>query len=1070
MKSKASRILVIFLIIQIVMSCIAPVTVYANDATMLEPLIEPNTKTYKVDVVSDSPGWFSKHYEQKYISFYNYYNSICSEAGGDAKKVTESLRTNPGYCMSMDDNVKLESYGGDGYSFFIIAEGYEDSSGNLINNDTEINTITSSSTKSFGGNKNDFTEGSGEGMKVLTFPAMHGGGAKDVTQAETEYAIEIGNTLSESLNSMLSMINGGKRYGSVSELVNKSILIRPTDVGYTVVNTGQEKNYVIIYGTPEIWGGIVTESENSGSKLSGNYTSTSITSSNNFAKAFANKGYPNADNNGNLLAYVIPIIDSAGGSFNATYNINADNLVWSELSTFVWAMPKGYAKIDGIDSSLKFTDGNHKEYSYVADGNDSPWITIHHISMYANNAYKNHNISIDTKQSSTESGSWIMTIIVEFFQTLLQGLRSVLGLSDMHTLVYNKGARSSSSWNYGAMNDTWWTVVLRYHLIFQSLAWFLIICGFIKILIDLNLSTINPGKRVSAIQTVQRFVVVGFLLVTVIPIIQFMLNMNSSIVQIFASQVDPNASEAPVIASLAGLVLQFAYFGICVYINFTYIMRSVIIGILTVTAPFFIASMAFSQSNKQLFDSWLREITANIFMQSIHAFSLAFLTNLVATGGGLESLVISYSIIPLTELVRTLVFQGAGSHASNLGMSAASKAINAGQSMVGALSSAGAGKAMDKLSDGDEKINGEGQGNAGGSGNMGKSSKVDQLSAKLSQDASDKKAGIKHNSDTAGGRSMKDNLSRAGLSAAKGALAMGNVMRGAMNLAVDMAGAEMSGQTAQYSRVGERGAQVAMEGGKAIGNIGSAAAEGAQFGVQAVGAGARGIKNMATGASGPQNANDPNRQSAWSVARTATGQRLDKEQTAAGAASVVDVHRAKNGAFTTTKLASAVGGTYTNDNAGGVNEVLTRAQLDRAAADGDKGGLDSGLHYLVQQSLSGNASAAARLKEMDVHVSGGQDNNPVTINYGRNYIKNSGFEAVSASSSGQNLHIRATGGTVASGLSSMRNAEARAAISSYDNKMANERREAEDKMNYQADAIARRMNGQNPSGGNNNSW
>ena len=61
MRKNASRVISMFLIIQFILSVFAPVTVYANDATMLEPLVEPNTKTYKVDVIADKPSLFGNH-------------------------------------------------------------------------------------------------------------------------------------------------------------------------------------------------------------------------------------------------------------------------------------------------------------------------------------------------------------------------------------------------------------------------------------------------------------------------------------------------------------------------------------------------------------------------------------------------------------------------------------------------------------------------------------------------------------------------------------------------------------------------------------------------------------------------------------------------------------------------------------------------------------------------------------------------------------------------------------------------------------------------------------------------
>ena len=136
--------------------------------------------------------------------------------------------------MSMDDSLKLDGKSYNGYDFFVTAEGFKGNSG-LINNDNLISSDEVVKNSFDKGTTNDFLKNDEENLMVLTFPGQHSGGAKDVTTAETEYAIEVGNTLSESLNSMLTFINGGKRFNSVSELVNKSVLIRPTDNGYTII-------------------------------------------------------------------------------------------------------------------------------------------------------------------------------------------------------------------------------------------------------------------------------------------------------------------------------------------------------------------------------------------------------------------------------------------------------------------------------------------------------------------------------------------------------------------------------------------------------------------------------------------------------------------------------------------------------------------------------------------------------------------------------------------------------------------------------------------------------------------
>ena len=1023
MNKRASKILALFLVIQTTMSVMAPVA-YANDATMLEPLIEPNTKTYKVDVVSDKPSWFGSHYEGKYINFDAYYNTICKEGVDSGKLSIDKLGKDPTLCTRLNSATNGSTeFPAEGYDFFLKAEGYA-SGGTLITDDNKMETIMSSETDSFAGKKNDFVQGQDDGMKVLTFPSKHGGGAEDVTQAETDYAIKVGNTLSANLNTLLASVNGGKKFVSVSELINKSILIRPTSHGYTLLDTGKDAGYVIVYGTKDGWNNkYVFESA----------ASPSAPTSGTFGKnTLSTAGYPNVDDDGNLLAYVIPTTQdslSYGGVQIAKMDFDA-------IASFVWAMPKGYAKIDGIDSSLKFTNDSHTQYTYVTEGNDVPWITIHHLTMYANNAYKNFNISIDTKTSGTDSGNWFMTIIVQFFQELMHGLRTILGLSDMYTLVYNKGVRGSSTYNYGAMSDAWWTVVLRYHIIFQSLAWFLIICGFIKVLIDLNLSTVNPGKRMSVFQTVERFIVVGFLLVTIIPIVQFLLNMNSSIVNIFASQTDPNTTEAPVIASLAGLVLQFAYFGICVYINFTYIMRSIIIGILVVTAPFFIASMAFSQNNKQLFEMWSKELLANIFMQSVHAFSLAFLTNLVTTGGGLENLVVSYSIIPLTELVRNLIFQGAGSHASSLGMAAGSKFLNTAQSLGKGAANIAAGAALGKIAggqeDGDKGAAGAGQGS--GSGNKGgETGNVAALSGAISGKMSAIKGGIDAAGKAQGGLTGGQKAAKAALSVGQGAMSMASVVGGAMDMAMDMAGAEMTGRTDGYKSVGSKAAEVGASGIKAVGHTADAAGQtvgaAAHAPIAAFGRSEAGQNMAAKGAfqhmhaqqkidSNPGKANvGAHLAQGVAAARMYAANAADAKGNAQGQGHLpTSVRTDARTGETVAGFKGGEGQSFTADpQTGGLTHRLNSSAIS-GMTNSANSGQSAGFYQDVQQiaNREGNWEAVqdhygSQGISIQADAQGG-----AAITYTRNYMHNAGVKSMSSSKDGKSAFVRTQGAPAAS--------------------------------------------------------
>ena len=992
MNRKLYRIFVMCLIIQIVLSTFAPTIVYANDAVMLEALIEPQTKTYKVDVIEDKPVWFADHYEQKYINFDSYYTSICSDARDGDKIKLDAFISNPTHCSSLDSQIDL-TYGPspdvqstvtDAYDAYMILEGFRDSNG-LIVDDSKKSTALgngAAKTSSFASNtpKN--------GIKVLTFPSSHSDG-DDVTEAETEYAIHIGNTLSSNLNSMLAFINNGRRFQSVTELVNKSILIRPTSHNYTIVRgLDNNKNFIIIYGTLDVYG----NGNEAKSAVQGDFSRLSSFS----ADAFWKTGnFPNTDSDGNLLAYVIPTSQT-----NVSYgSVDVSKINPSEIASFVWAMPKGYTKIDALPTPIRFTNDSHEQYKFVEEGNDVPWITIHQLTMYANNAYKNFNMSMSSKLTGEGNGNVIMEILVGIIKMLINGLRSILGLNDTYSLVFNKGARGSSSYNYGVMPDSWWTVVLRYHIIFQSLAWFLIITGLIKTLIDLNLSTINPGKRMHVYKTIERFIVVGFGLVLVIPITQFLLNMNDSIVKIFASQADPNASSPPVIGTLAGLVLQVAYFGIVVYINFTYIMRSIIIGILVVTAPFFISSMAFSDNNRQLFSSWARELLANIFMQSIHAFSLAFLTNLISTGGGLESLVVSYSIIPITELVRTLVFQGAGSHASQLGKAAGAKYMNGVQGVTqtsGSLVAGGIAKGLDKGSEAGDTSLLESTGGKGGRGAKGGETAMQGLQNAVDSRMSGIKEGAKakmQDKDASATTRFKANAARMGASALQAGMAGASAMSHVGGAAWDMAMGEMTNDVSSYKSAGSNLANATAKGGESV-------VRGAQAGISGVATASSGIDSYKENAQTRQGGGDPKAPTTHdSNIALRPSQILKDDRT--GLTMSKFTNSARGGANYTNQGRSLVE-TISND---GINQMASgNSNLSAFYRD-------------VQKINSGNEILRNNYAKKGIMIQS-DDNNNANIVYTEKYLQDNNMVSATALKDGKGFLVRGRAGVDSFGVTS----------------------------------------------------
>ncbi len=170
-------------------------------------------------------------------------------------------------------------------------------------------------------------------------------------------------------------------------------------------------------------------------------------------------------------------------------------------------------------------------------------------------------------------------------------------------------------------------------------------------------------------ETLQKLFLVGFLLVSIIPLTQLMTTINNSIVDIFATQVDwsDGGRVANNSGTIAGLVVELFYFIANLYLNFVYIMRSIMIAILVATGPFFVVTMAFTVKGKGLFDNWSKELIANVFLQAFHAFSFAFILNVQGASRGIEELVIACSLVPLTEFFRTMIFGQSGNFAITQG-------------------------------------------------------------------------------------------------------------------------------------------------------------------------------------------------------------------------------------------------------------------------------------------------------------------------------------------------------------------------------------------------------------------
>ncbi|WP_425449724.1 hypothetical protein, partial [Dethiothermospora halolimnae] len=272
---------------------------------------------------------------------------------------------------------------------------------------------------------------------IFTFPAKEENkyliaGAYNAGAQDQERAFQISSTLTSSLNSMLAMVNDGKKYQDTDDLIRASIYIRPSaDTGgfkEAKLPSKQGSIYHIMYGTDP------TKTPS---------TITEEFPDSNFDKQNLGKYKPHADENGNLYAYVWKEVDGQSNQVNV-----------KSITPFIYAMPKGYIPIDGINNGealIEKSEGTN--FEFADSGNDTAWLTIHHLAFQANHSRTNmgmHYGNIDTKFES-DTG-WFEDKIYGLLFSVFSGIRTLLGLYETQELIYNEGMRGTDLYNDGMMS------------------------------------------------------------------------------------------------------------------------------------------------------------------------------------------------------------------------------------------------------------------------------------------------------------------------------------------------------------------------------------------------------------------------------------------------------------------------------------------------------------------------------------------------------------------------------------------------------------------------------------------
>lgn len=480
----------------------------------------------------------------------------------------------------------------------------------------------------------------GDGSKPmpLTFPAFEvkpddkSSKVNDATSKDSDRATSIKDILIPDLNNALILLNGGKTYKTVDDLIEAT---------QKLLNKESFDGYTITYGKR-------------GSKASKD------------DKSYDYLGIWESDH---------------------VLIVGPDK----QEHDFIYRIPKGYKSVSGRDENGAYplSEGDSDSYE-----DDAEYITWDMLAYEATYAYYGQNVANKNASDGTTKSSMVKQI-VSFLTECLESLKNALSLYSVDDLVFNLGTRGNAAQFYnGVMPTAWEKNVVTFHWIFQAIAWCILVFSIVKSIIDKNLSTINAVMRVSLINRLQHLLVAGFALTLLFPIFHLVTKMNYNIVNIFSAAGGKTFTELVGDLNNAGdsvgsLLLALASFGMSVYLNFLYITRAFVVSLLMAASPLFVVFATISANGKQITSSWIKEILANIFLQSFHAFVISFFTGLSFNIRGIEGIVLFISLIPLTALFKSLIFKDGGSTTSRLAEAGTFAAAAVGGSVL-----KGAGKGI----------------------------------------------------------------------------------------------------------------------------------------------------------------------------------------------------------------------------------------------------------------------------------------------------------------------------------------------------------------------------------------
>ena len=286
-----------------------------------------------------------------------------------------------------------------------------------------------------------------------------------------------------------------------------------------------------------------------------------------------------------------------------------------------------------------------------------------HVLYQAEYNYKN-NITLANAEDTTQ-GNMFTNLIAEVFGLILAGLENILGLYSLDELMLNTGNRAYDYYK-GTMPTSWFSAASILYALCMLVA--LIVIGFniVKLMIQKNMSTINASQRVSLMEGVKDLAITAALLAAFYPAFLIVCQFNYLIVHALYSIVAEKETLQVLLMGkgsstgfgLGALIITCILFFIELKLNITYVIRAITIGLLFATSPYFISTFS-STGKKEKFWAWLKEMLANIFMQSFDAIIAVFLILILSSSyfRVIERLALAIALTSLSSFFKNSIMR-----------------------------------------------------------------------------------------------------------------------------------------------------------------------------------------------------------------------------------------------------------------------------------------------------------------------------------------------------------------------------------------------------------------------------